>query len=150
MNVVQLREFVKLENERAEIEERLKALKQRQDELEQALIPQFIADGMDAMKLDGRTIGIKRDIFASPRDGNKQAVIDGFKQNDEVKAYVKEDFNSASVSKWVREIAADVREQCEAQDKLFDEKAIEAALPAPLNQALKVAFVFKLTSRKAS
>lgn len=147
MNITQLKEFVALENEKHELEDLLKAKKQRLDELEEALIPQFLADGLEATSLDGRTIAIKRDIFASPRDGDKQAVVTGFKEAD-LGQYVQEAFNSASVSKWVREIAHDVEKDCNEQETLYDEAAIEAALPAPLDKALKVSFVFKLTSRK--
>jgi hypothetical protein len=150
MNIDQLREFVALENEGKGITDRLKAIKQRQDELEEALIPQFIADGLDATQLDGRIIAIKQTTIAFPRAGEHKAVLNGFKNNPDPKvaAYVKEDFNVSSISKWVREIERDVRETCAANGTLCDEAAIEAALPEPLNRVLQVSFIYKLSATK--
>jgi hypothetical protein len=50
MNMDQLKEFVCLETRKRELDSELKAIAARIDDLEQALVPQFLADGVASMK----------------------------------------------------------------------------------------------------
>jgi hypothetical protein len=45
MNMEQVKEFVALENRKRELDSELKAIVARLDDLEQALVPQFLNDG---------------------------------------------------------------------------------------------------------
>jgi hypothetical protein len=60
MNIEQLKEFVCLETRKRELDSELKAIAARIDDLEQALVPQFLADGVASMKVDGRTVYVAR------------------------------------------------------------------------------------------
>ncbi len=146
MNAEQLREFVALEKQKQALDAELRAIKQRLEALEEQLVPQFLADGVVSMKIDGRTVYLAQEIYASPvRD--RQEVVEALKAS-ELGQYVAENYNSNSLKAFVREIADEVRLQCEQQQRLFTEDEVRAALPAPLAQTLKISFVHALRSRK--
>ena len=146
MNMEQQKEFVALENRKKELDSELKAIAAQLDDLEQSLVPQFLEDGVQSMKIDGRVVYVAQDIYPSPAS-DRAAVVEALKKS-ELGQYVSENFNSQSLRAFVREVAEEVRLQCEQQDKLLTEEAVLAALPAPLGQALKVSFIHSLRSRK--
>ncbi|MCW5981968.1 MAG: hypothetical protein KIT09_28040 [Bryobacteraceae bacterium] len=147
MNTEQLREFVSLEKTKLALDAELKAVKQRLDNLEQALVPQFIADGVARMTVDGRAISLAQDIYASPL--NDRSEVAAALKMSELGQYVAENYNSNSLSAFVREVAREVELVCQQQERLFTEDEVRAALPEPLGKTLKVSFVYALRSRKA-
>ena len=66
MNMDQLKEFVSLEKCKKELDSELKAIAARLDDLEQALVPQFLTDGVNSLKINGRVVYLAEDIYASP------------------------------------------------------------------------------------
>jgi hypothetical protein len=147
MNMEQLKEFVCLENRKRDLDAELKGVKARLDELEEALVPQFIEDGLTKATVDGRTVSLAQEIYASPLDG-RERVVEALKAS-ELAQYVSENYNTNSLSAFVREVARDVAAQAEREDRIFTEDDVRAALPAPLGLALKISFVHTLRSRKA-
>jgi hypothetical protein len=147
MNMEQLKEFVCLETRKRELDSELKAIVARIDDLEQALVPQFLSDGIASMKVDGRTVYIAQDMQASPAS-DRAEVIRALKES-ELGQYIAENYNTQSLRAFVREVAEEVRLRCQQQDRLFNEEEVRVALPTPLCDALKVSFVHSLRSRKA-
>jgi len=147
MNMEQLREFVALETRKRELDSELKSIAARIDDLEQALVPQFLADGVASMKVDGRTVYIAQDIHASPL--NDRAEVIAALKASELAQYVSENYNTQSLRAFVREVAEEARLRCQQQNRLFTEEEVRTALPKPLGDALKISFVHSLRSRKA-
>jgi len=147
MNMEQLKEFVCLENRKRDLDAELKGVKAKLDELEEALVPQFIEAGLTKATVDGRTVSLAQEIYASPLDG-RERVVEALKAS-ELAQYVSENYNTNSLSAFVREVARDVAAQAEREDRIFTEDDVRAALPAPLGLALKISFVHTLRSRKA-
>ncbi len=147
MNMEQLKEFVALETRKRELDSELKSVAARIDDLEQALVPQFLADGVASMKVDGRMVYIAQDIHASPV--NDRAEVIAALKRSELGQYVSENYNAQSVRAYVREVAEEARLRCQQQNRLFTEDEVRTALPKPLSDALKVSFVHSLRSRKA-
>jgi len=147
MNMEQLKEFVALEKRKRDLDSELKAIGTRLDDLEQALVPQFLADGVASMKVDGRTVYIAQDIHASP--ANDRAEVIAALKRSELGQYVAENYNTQSLRAFVREVAEEARLRCQQQDRLFTEEEVRTALPSPLSDALKISFVHSLRSRKA-
>jgi hypothetical protein len=143
----QLKEFVCLETRKRELDSELKALAARIDDLEQVLVPQFLADGVASMKVAGRTVYIAQDIQASPL--NDRAEVIAALKRSELGQYVSENYNSQSLRAFVREVAEEARLRCQQQERLFTEEDVRTALPSPLSDALKISFVHSLRSRKA-
>jgi len=147
MHMEQLKEFVALEKGKRELDAELKAVAARLDDLEQALVPQFVNDGVTSMKLDGCTVYLAQDIYASPLN-DRSEVIAALKAS-ELAQYVSESYNTQSLRAFVRELAQEVRLRCQQQGRLFSEEEVRAALPAPLGNSLKISFVHSLRTRKA-
>ena len=147
MNLEQLKEFVCLENRKKELDAEQKQVKQQLDDLEDALVPQFIQNGIQKMTVDGRTVSLVHDIYASPLY-DRDDVVAALKQS-ELGQYVAENYNTNSLTAFVREVKREVESQAQQEQRPYDEEYIRAALPAPLGQALKISFVHKLSSRKA-
>jgi hypothetical protein len=147
MNMDQLKEFVALEKRRRDLDSELKQIAARLDDLEQALVPQFLNDGVNSLRIDGRLVYLAQEIFAGPLNDRRE-VIAALKAS-ELGQYVSENYNTQSLKAFVREVAEDVRLRCEQQEWLFTEEEVRAALPAPLGAALKISFVHSLRTRKA-
>jgi hypothetical protein len=152
MNLEPLREFVSLENHKKELDADLKATKQRLDELEETIIPMFIEEGVPSMtvEVDGakRTLSIYPDVYASPAN-DRDEVVDALKQS-ELGQYVAENYNTNSLTAFVREVWKDLRQAATRAERVVTEDDLRAALPAPLQGALKITLIHKLSStRKA-
>ena len=148
MNQEQLKGFVCLEKRKRDLDAELKQVKQQIDDLEQALIPQFIELGADpSVRLDGMTIWLVQEIYASPVN-DRQEVADALKLS-ELGQYVAENYNSNSLSAYVREVTREVAARFKKEERMYDAEDVRAALPDPLGKTLKLSFVHKLSSRKA-
>lgn len=147
MNIEQLKEFVALEKRKRELDSELKQIAARLDDLEQALVPQFLNDGVNSLRIDGRLVYLAQDIYTGPV--NDRAEVIAALKASELGQYVSENYNTQSLKAFVREVAEDVRLRCEQQERLFTEEEVRAALPAPLGAALKISFVHSLRTRKA-
>jgi len=95
MNMEQLKEFVALENRKRELDSELKAIAARLDDLEQALVPQFLNDGVNSLKIDGRVVYLAEDIYAGPLN-DRGEVIAALKKSD-LGQYVSENYNTQSL-----------------------------------------------------
>jgi len=150
MNMEQLREFVSLENRKRDLDAELKATNQKLDQLEDLIIPQFVEAGVPsiAVTVDGitRTLSINPDVYASPL--NDRAEVAAALKASELGQYVAENYNSNSLSAYVREIWREVVLIAKRQDRIATEDDVRAALPKPLGDVLKISLVHKLSSRK--
>jgi hypothetical protein len=150
MNMEPLREFVSLETRKKQLDAELKAAKQRLDELEEVIIPQFIEEGVPSMtvEVDGvkRTLSIYPDVYASPLN-DREEVVDALKQS-ELGQYVAENYNTNSLTSFVREVWKDLRQTAGREQRIVSEDDLRTALPAPLASVLKLSLIHKLSSTK--
>ena len=107
INLGDLKEFIRLEKEKKRLTTELDAAKKKLDELNTTITNQFVTAGTQAMTQDGRTVYLARDIFANP-SGPKESVIEALKGNDDLKDYVSENYNTQSLSAYVREVAKEI------------------------------------------
>ncbi len=150
MNLEPLREFVSLETRKKELDAELKVTKQRLDELEEVIIPMFIEAGVPAMtvEVDGvkRTLSIYPDVYASPLN-SRDEVVDALKQS-ELGQYVAENYNTNSLTSFVREIWKEIRQIASREKRVVTEDDLRAALPVPLAAVLKLSLIHKLSSTR--
>jgi len=147
MNMDQLKEFVALEKRRKELDSELKNIAARLDDLEQALVPQFLTDGVNSLRIDNRLVYLAQEIFASPLNDRSQ-VIAALKAS-ELGQYVSENYNTQSLKAFVREVAEEARVRCQQEQRPLTEEDVRHSLPAPLGDTLKISFVHSLRCRKA-
>lgn len=150
MNMEPLREFVSLETRKKELDAELKAAKQRLDELEEIIIPQFVEEGVPSMtvEVDGvkRTLSIYPDVYAGPLNGREEVV--GALKQSELGQYVAENYNANSLTSFVREVWKELRQAAGRERRIVSEDDLRLALPAPLASVLKLSLIHKLSSTK--
>src|SRR5579885_705997 len=123
MNLEPLREFVSLENHKRDLNADLKATQQRLDELEGTIIPMFIEAGVPAMtvEVDGakRTLSIYPDVYASPLNDREEVV--GALKESELGQYVAENYNTNSLTSFVREVWKELRHGADRGQRVVTE-----------------------------
>jgi hypothetical protein len=131
MNTDELKRFVALEERRRQLEAEIDSIKAEAADLEQRLLPQFEQSGMERVAIDGRTVYVERKLWASAKNGDKQALCKALKRA-RLSEFVQETFNSQSLSALVREWDRDGR-----------------PMPPSLREVLEVSEVFKLRTRRS-
>lgn len=152
MNMEPLREFVSLEKKKKDLDAELKAARARLDELEEIIIPMFIDAGVPAMTVEAdgmtRTLSIYPDVYASPVN-DREEVVAALKLS-ELGQYVAENYNTNSLTSYVREVWKELRDAASKEQRVVTEVDLRAALPAPLQPVLRISMVHKLSSTKSS
>jgi vacuolar-type H+-ATPase subunit I/STV1 len=149
MNQEQLKGFVRLEKRKRELDAELKQVKQQIDDLEQALIPQFIElGGEPSVRVDGLTIWLVQEIYASPIN-DREEVAHALKLS-ELGQYVAENYNTNSLTSYVRELWRELRDTARRENRIATEADLRAALPSALRPVLKISLLHKLSSTRSS
>ena len=126
-----LKRLLKLDAEKKELEKKLEKVKETRKEVEGRLLTQFEKAGMRSANVDGKTVYIHKQLWASPKDG-RTAVCDALRELGMGDEYVVENFNTNSLSAYVRELDAQ-----------------EEELPEKLSAVIDVVAKFALRVRKA-
>ena len=152
MNMEPLREFVSLEKKKKDLDAELKAAKQRLDDLEDIIIPMFVAEGVPSMAVeaDGMTLtlSIYQDVYASPLN-ERQEVVAALKAS-ELGVYVAENYNTNSLTSYVREVWNELKDTARREQRVVFEADLRAALPEALRPVLKISLLHKLSSVRSS
>jgi hypothetical protein len=101
---VQLKRFVELSKRKNQLEAELKAVKADIEAVKDPLMQQFSQDGMTKATVDGMTVYISSQLWASAKDGDAAGACAVLKKIG-LADYVKENFNTQSLSAYVREVA---------------------------------------------
>lgn len=123
------RDYVNLDKERRALENELKQVKADLNAAEETLLRHMEETGMQSTKIDGITVYLHRQLWASALD--IQAIL----ENRDSAFLVKETVNGNSLSSWVRELDKDDEGQ--------------PVLPEDLKEAIKVSEKFAVRTRKA-
>jgi hypothetical protein len=142
MNMTHVQELVTLAKREEALDIELESIKTRMDELKQTLLPQFLTEACQQIRVDGRLLSITQDVYASPAQ-DRLAVCKALSEA-QLAHFVQENFNTNTLKAYVREIAREVKEECLREQRIFDEEALRAGLPEPLRNALRIGFLHTL------
>ena len=139
INTDQVKEWIK-------IKERRKAIKDEDDDLilelealERTIIAAFGEDGLQRLTIDGRTVSMRREVWASA-GGDTPGLAAGLRAAglDEL---VNDAVHGGRLSSWVRDI------EREAGGEALAPEALRALLPEPVRPAITISEVWKLGMR---
>lgn len=130
--------FIKIEEEKIALEEKLKSVKAKRDDLADKIMSSFEKQGIDNIRINGRTVYIQRQIWAG-HNGDKQATCDAFKDAG-LDEYISDNFNTQQISAYVREFEGD---SVLTMDELLSK------LPKQIQGAIKLTEKFQVKTRKA-
>lgn len=142
--IVKVRAFAALSEEKSLLEARLNEVREDLKALNADLCEQFALAGVDSMKVDGRIVFLRRQLWASVQappgadPGAKEAAYQVLKDH-QLGWMVKEGVNSQTLSAWVREL--------EEESGGYEEMI--ANMPADLREVLKISEVYQVSSRKS-
>lgn len=142
MNSEHLKELVTLHKRKEALAAELEQTDTRIDELKQMLLPQFLTDACQSIRIDGRLVSLTQDVYASPAEDRK-TVCAALREAD-LADFVEANYNTNTVKAYVRELAREVKEECLRDQRIFDEDALRARLPGPLRNALRIGFLHTL------
>ncbi len=100
--VALLQEFVNMDKQKRELDTDLKQIKKRLEELEPVLLDQLAQAGIQNMKIDGVTVYILRQLWAQALASNEE-ICEALRAAG-LQDYVKEGYNSQSISAYFREL----------------------------------------------
>lgn len=134
--------FVALSDEKAALDARLKVVKDELAALSDLLATQFALAGVPRMTVNGRTVYLHRQVWASvqPEDGDLDAAFKVLERYD-MGWMVKPTVNSQTLSARIREMEKEF-EGLDFQDFLD-------SLPPDLRDALRITEKFEVRSRKS-
>lgn len=123
------RRVVALDNRKAELESELDEVKAERARLQEQLIDQMAEKGLQSLNADGRTVYIRREIWASAQD------VSELSEFPATAAFVKPSVNGQTLSAYVRELPRDDEDN--------------PIVPEEIKDAVRVSVVHKIGSRKA-
>jgi len=112
-----------------ELDTQLKALKQQYDELEPQVIDYMTKEGLQRLTVDGRTVYVNRQIWASVDKTNPQSL--GILRENGLSDFIEEKVNGQRISAYVRE---------------YDKSGED--IPGWCNEALRITEKFSVGMRK--
>lgn len=130
MDMKKLKEFVKLQAKKRELEGELQKVKDTLGDLDQDLQKEFVKDGVQNMKVGGFTVFLSPTIYAGP-EIDKEDLIKALKKA-KLGYLVKPTYNSQSLSAYARALQKDKKK-----------------MPKSLVGHMKVTEVFKMAARKS-
>lgn len=136
-------EFIELDLARKAKEDEVEKQKERLAELQAELLTRFENAGMQSMRSKefGVTIYVRREIWASPAEGNETLLMERLKSLG-LGDMVKEKVNTQTLSAYVREL----EETQLARQGSADE--VLKILPEPLQSTIKLSERFSLRTKK--
>lgn len=141
MNTDQLREYVALSARKAALKAELDDIQRQLSELEPQLIEAFADEGVQNINVDGHTVYLSAQLWASPVDGDYERACDALIAAG-LGEFVGRRFNTNTLSAWIREYVRD-----ETGNYPDD---IQTALPQAFNGAIEARKDWSLRVRKAA
>ncbi len=109
----QVRRYVALDKEKKELKVHLRTVQSELDILEPEVLEAFIEEGVDSIKVDGRTVSPKAQVWVSPKREDWETADEAYERACGALAacglgqFTGQRFNSQMVSSYVREILAE-------------------------------------------
>lgn len=105
MNVDDIKRFVAIKKELDDIAIKEAELKQERLALEQIILAEFEQQGVQSMRVDGRTVSLVRTVYAraNPETGGLEALAQALRENG-LGDLVKDSVNANSLAAYVREL----------------------------------------------
>ena len=144
-----IKRYVSLQKRRRKAEDALQSVRNKIEEIKPFVVQQFAKAGLDQINMDGMTVYIKRQLWVKVVD--RQAAVDALKAAG-MSDYIGENFNSNSLSAFIREIevtsAGLQLSDCNTLAELERQGVVLPPELIPLKDAVGVSEVIEPATRK--
>jgi hypothetical protein len=147
MDSEKAKEYVCLERRKDSLAAELKQVDQDLKTLERVVVDEMVNAGFQKIEVDGRTLKLVPDIYASPVE-DRWAVVEALKEAG-LDQFIPQNYNDSQLRAFVKETAGEVISRAKDEGRVASAEDVRVALPEPLGRALKVYLGHKLSSRKA-
>lgn len=106
MDTDRLKEYARLRRVEKELGAESAAVKAEADKMEQELLEAFAESGLTSLKVDGSTVYLRRELWASRRPGATPLDVCEAFEKAGMGQFVNQNYNSQTVSAWLRELDA--------------------------------------------
>lgn len=130
--VDQARRYAALVARKRELEAELRAIQDQLNEMEPALVEGFVEAGVQHLRVDGQTIYLQQEIWASPTDGDYDALCDALVRAGLGDMVVRR-VHHQTLTAWVREL-----------------RKADEEIPEEVRPYLKVSETYRIRVRKAA
>lgn len=128
-----VKRYIALRDRQKELDGQASSVKEEADALEQLLLDHFAEQSIDSMRVDGRTVYLRRQVWAKVPDGvDKAQIVSAFREAGLDHMVTPPSFNSNTVSSWMRDLEREGE-----------------ALPPPLNGLLESSEVYNVRVRRS-
>jgi len=142
-----LNKFTKLDSQIKRKEGEVEDLKKQLIPIHDELLKRFQQEGTASLKTaTGTTVFIRRELWASGSVEDRSVVCTVLKAHPETKDIVKENYNTQTLSSWVRE---KIEECFGSEQTKKNEAELLQALPQSLQAVLKITEKFSLRARRS-
>ncbi len=131
LNMTQVQEYAALVARKRELEAELRAIQDRLNEMEPGLVEQLIEAGVQHVRVGGQTVYLQQEIWASPADGDYDALCDALERAGLGDMVVRR-VHHHTLTAWVREL-----------------RKAEEEIPEEVRPYLKISETYRLRVRKA-
>lgn len=102
--IARVKHYLELTERRRELEDRLAAVKAEAAEVERDVLDGFAADGIDRMTVDGRTVYLHSQIWASRPEGVETEDVVAALHSAGLGHMVNERYSSQTISAYLRDL----------------------------------------------
>jgi hypothetical protein len=131
LDMTQVQEYAALVARKRELEAELRAIQDRLNEMEPGLVEQLIEAGVQHVRVGGQTVYLQQEIWASPVDGDYDALCDALERAGLGDMVVRR-VHHHTLSAWVREL-----------------RKADEEIPEEVRPYLKISETYRLGVRKA-
>ena len=131
LDMTQVQEYAALVARKRELEAELRAIQDRLNEMEPGLVEQLIEAGVQHVRVGGQTVYLQQEIWASPVDGDYDALCDALERAGLGDMVVRR-VHHHTLSAWVREL-----------------RKADEEIPEEVRPYLKISETYRLRVRKA-
>ena len=146
-NMDKLRRSVELRRRKKALNARLKEVQKELDELDESTMESFIDEGVNNIKVDGVTLGIRRQMWAGLEGDRAEAVKAIYDSPSELGLRGTLTSNAQSLSSAVRARIAAAIEEDPKIEELDGPELIKAVFPMDIAPHLRVWTNFSVTAR---
>lgn len=147
MNNALITRYVCLADRKRALDAELKHVAHDLKTMADQVVDELHASGFEKVTVDGRTVGIKEDIYVSAL-GEDHELVAALKAAGLEQYVAPESYKKPSIEKYVREIWDDLRGSGK-KPAVVTEQDLRDELPPAVAALLKISFVYKLSNTQA-
>lgn len=147
MNTDDIRSMQAIDGQIDTLEASIADLKKRREKVHETIINSFEREGVQNIRVDGRTFYLRRDVWARAKRGQNDRLLEVLRRDDDTAPLVKSSASASSLAAYVRERIAE-HDDDPTLSTMPAKKRAALVLPPALLAVLEVDETYSIRSQK--